>query len=468
MSFPIKLQANLYTGNESESTGEVGDGIKRWGITARLGKYPIMADAPRHVNLRHWQDPNVGWGLILPDNPELSDEEKAEAIDAPDAIRRLLAHRPDSPVFRYQYAEPNHLHGYYKTDGYKPVFLTGVERGSGVAQLPHYLLIYASPEEIPWRFQYLLNQTCFVGRLDLDPEGLNHYVDALIHNWVGMDSRPYQPVVWSVDHNNNDITYLMRKSIAEPIASDLIMDSDIQDSLTALYGKDATEERLIEELQKHQPALIITTSHGRTGPLNNMEKLASQLGFPVDQNHVAVTPNALLDSWEPCGAIWYAHACCSAGSDSETSYGELIAAFSSLQQSIESIQSLGSLTAPLPKRLLGAEKPLRAFIGHVEPTFDWTLEHPLTGQFLTSSIRKGLYDHLYQSERETIGMALKPIYSHIGSLMTQWEMARHRLTDSNAQVRQNAQEDSLLYQLMGLDRRSMVILGDPTACLPQS
>jgi hypothetical protein len=36
----------------------------------------------------------------------------------------------------------------------------------------------------------------------------------------------------------------------------------------------------------------------------------------------------------------------------------------------------GARISPLPRALLGAEKPLRAFVGHVEPTFDWTLRDP--------------------------------------------------------------------------------------------
>jgi hypothetical protein len=47
-------------------------------------------------------------------------------------------------------------------------------------------------------------------------------------------------------------------------------------------------------------------------------------------------------------------------------------------------------------RLLGAERPLRAFVGHVEPTFDWTLRDPTNKQVLTHVMCAALYDKLYE------------------------------------------------------------------------
>ena len=41
-----------------------------------------------------------------------------------------------------------------------------------------------------------------------------------------------------------------------------------------------------------------------------------------------------------------------------------------LNQVLQAVADLGSLIAPLPKILLGAKKPLRAFIGQVELTFN--------------------------------------------------------------------------------------------------
>jgi hypothetical protein len=112
--------------------------------------------------------------------------------------------------------------------------------------------------------------------------------------------------------------------------------------------------------------------------------MAASLGALVDGQHLTLDIDALLAAWQPDGAIWYAHACCSAGCDNVNSYKELVPAGSTLASVLDGVAALGAQVAPLPQRLLGAAKPLRAFIGHVEPTFDWTLRQPETGQVLTA------------------------------------------------------------------------------------
>ena len=48
--------------------------------------------------------------------------------------------------------------------------------GIGPQDVPKYLLIYATPEEVPWHVQYALNPVRFVGRLDLTGDALANYV----------------------------------------------------------------------------------------------------------------------------------------------------------------------------------------------------------------------------------------------------------------------------------------------------
>ncbi len=115
--------------------------------------------------------------------------------------------------------------------------------------------------------------------------------------------------------------------------------------------------------------------------------------------------------------------------------------------------------APLPEALLGAPSPLRAFVGHVEPTFDWTLQHPRTGQILTNSTRRALYDRLYQPY---------PIGYALDELRRQATQLKAFLTAAKGRVgKDGAKEELLALQLTASDRESLVILGDPTAVLPE-
>jgi hypothetical protein len=126
------------------------------------------------------------------------------------------------------------------------------------------------------------------------------------------------------------------------------------------------------------------------------------------------------------------------------------------------VAGLGDAVAPLPRALLGHERPIRAFIGHVEPTFDWTIAERETGQPLAAGIRAALHDGLYRRKGSLpIGLALGGYFEPIGSLAAQ-HAALRRAFDLGGAVADQA----LAAQLGARDRMSTVILGDPTVALP--
>jgi hypothetical protein len=116
----------------------------------------------------------------------------------------------------------------------------------------------------------------------------------------------------------------------------------------------------------------------------------------------------------------------------------------------------------LPVALLGAKKPLRAFIGHVEPTFDWTLISEDMAQPLTSSIKYALYNNLFEKNPMTVGGAFDRYYRQVGNLFNEQDTA---LTNLQHFV-QDAEHAALRARLGALDRRSLVIHGDPAVALP--
>jgi hypothetical protein len=89
------------------------------------------------------------------------------------------------------------------------------------------------------------------------------------------------------------------------------------------------------------------------------------------------------------------HACCSAGSETGTNYEGLLAQGSTAEKVLTGVGSLGAQVAPLAIALLEAPQPARTFIGHVEPTFNWTLRNPQTNQVLTSPICEALHGKMY-------------------------------------------------------------------------
>jgi hypothetical protein len=456
------LAINAWTG-AAKATGALDSGAGSWAVKKQLPDYPSKLVAGEPADARDWRHKDVGWGVVLPDNDALSITDRANAVDATESIRTLLAVRAGAPVFRYR---PDVLAGFvrrYFADGrFFDVALSGSDRGIGDDKLPMYMLIVGSPQEIPWRFQYLMNATCFTGRLDLDEAARARYVTALINDWKDSASTSNRPVVWTVDHGQPDITWLMRHTIADPVAQKLREDSDIGNGVTHLAGPSAAASALVDTLATTKPSLIVTTSHGLTSPPDDVPTMRKQLGFLVDCGGASVTADALLDKWQPDGAVWYAHACCSAGSDASTSYKGLVQAGSSIALTLEGVAALGGMVAPLPKALLGSSKPARAFIGQVEPTFNLTLRSLENRQVLTSSIRRALYDRMFRKQPEPVGLAVAGCYRHVGELFAQWQQ---QVQDVNRGV-PKAREAAMHSQLMAIDRQSMVILGDPTVAIP--
>jgi len=179
----------------------------------------------------------------------------------------------------------------------------------------------------------------------------------------------------------------------------------------------------------------------------------------VDQNYASVRPQNLLNSWQPDGAVWYAHACCSAGCSAQTSFAGLSQEGSEVDRILKGVAKLGNQVSPLPTALLGVSKPLRAFVGHVEPTFDWTLRNPDTNQSLTGSIQQALYDDLYQPV--PVGSAFRRWYDRLGTLYAAYDQDQAEFSRGG-----NTRAAMLKDLLAARDVQTTVILGDPTATLP--
>ncbi len=413
------------------------------------------------ADLRDWRHPDVGWGVILPDDDSVPVDARARGEDAHPTIRKLLDSRPGAPVLRWrEELGRDFLRRYYADGRRHDLSMAAIKPGTHDGHIPRYLLIAASPEAIPWSIQYALNMSAFVGRV-VPSDALDSYVDALIEDWDGHQCHPESPVVWSVNHGKQDMTNLMQRAIADIVWNKFAADPDF--SGVRLKDREATGENLCDALTRHSPGLVITTSHGMTGPGSDPERLRRHLGLPVDQGYKTLDL-AGLANWKPAGAIWYAHACCSAGSDSATRYGDLLPPGSPVNAMLANVAgSAKAMVAPLPRSLIEAAAPLRAFVGHVEPTFDWTLRDPENGQGVTYALCSALYENLYQPDRRTpIGYALRDIFAEAGAYYGAWGAAIAGINHNVPGMRDRA----LYTKLVAMDRQTTVIIGDPTVSLP--
>jgi hypothetical protein len=464
MPLPNVLQINAWTGEEHGNTAQAAPAVRNALLTRGLAAgAPTLA--PQEVRPEDWQDPRVGWGLLLADQTDLTPPQKALAEDAPAPLRELLAKRNNAPVLRYNpQGHAGTLTRYYPDGSSQQTSISALNFGIGRGCIPRYLLIWGSPKVVPWSVQYELQTGYFVGRLDLEGDALARYVAALLNDWADSQTILENTTVWAVDHGTSDITHLMHNCVALPLHESFRNDADptFRSGATMITGASATHGTLIGDLSKRRPSLVVTSSHGATGPLTDVVQMRTQLGLMVDSAHAILEPAVLLQAWLPSGAIWFAQACCSAGSAERTAYEGLVAADSAVGRILAGVAQCGSMTSPLPRALLGAGAPLRAFIGHVEPTFDWTLRHPKTRQFLSKPLIRAFYDNLYLGK--PVGMALAECRIAASSLNESYRIAVDRLGGG-----QDAAGEIFALELMSKDWRSLVLLGDPTCriCAPQ-
>lgn len=427
---------------------------------------PERDRAPARILDWDWRSPQVGWGLVLPDDDSIQPPAlRASAANAAEPIQRLVAARGNAPVLRWRPTPGSSGQLLrYSSDGRVRDLSPVSPDGIGPSQIPRFLMIFAPPDRIPWAFQYATNLRRHVGRLWLQGEALDNYITALINDWPDAQCDLHAPLVWSVNHSHPDITWLMDRAISRKLAERWAQDPD-QDFVraTRLFGADASHEQLIAELANTRPALVVTTSHGMTGPLDDPQQMAAQLGLPVDNQHRVLDLDALCQRWQPDGAIWYAHACCSAGSDAPSTYAGLAGMGSDVARILSGVAAgCGASIAPLPQRLLGAKRPLRAFIGHVEPTFDWSLRDPETGQPLSHSLLKALYDRLFEGGgRRAIGWAMDEVFREVGVLLDE---GKHALAAIKPDLPRSLSK-ALYFQIAAMDRQQMVVLGDPVVGL---
>ena len=457
---PSQLRINAWTGRTHPSiavpaaTGWTMPGQ----VMARLPAADMRLGPEMLVDPRDWRSPRVGWGLILPDDPTLDPAVKARGDDAPEPLRELLRARGDAPVLRWSPTlRQGHLQRYYEDGGGHSLKIATPRFGVGHGLVPRYLLIAADPARIPWSVQYDLNTACYVGRLALEGEALEQYVSALLADWLDEPARRSRAMVWSTDTHPEDITYTMARVVGRALVDKLKADGDVATTWTT--GRAATAAALAAGLADH-PGLICTTSHGMTGPLDDADALRATLGSPVDQRNAVVTTDAL--GTQASGAIWYSQACCAAGSDVRSRYAGLFTDDDEIGTTLRSVAAAaGACVAPLPQALLGAAHPLRAFVGHVEPSFNWALQDPIDNEVVGHGIAGCLYDRLFQTDRPSpIGWALETIFAESQRFYSEYVAAK-------LDVEPPADpQDPLYRQLAAVDRQSIVILGDPTVSLP--
>ena len=299
----------------------------------------------------------AGWSFLISSTDP-------QRIEIQDIIKPLALHRamkdPESPLL-YNCESPDEWLDWLN-DNYYALQLKG-------KQVPQYVLIVGSPEQIPFHFQSVLNTSAKVGRIDLDSlDDLKNYVDKIIRIEKTADPLVTREVIlFAPDAGPEDPTYFSQKYMAKPLAE------HIQDQLGlssyTMLGPDATKKNLLASLLAKKPALIYTASHG-LGAINDSFEIQKQYNGAICCQHLGqLNLDALFSAKDVPfdqpfleGAVFFQFACFGYGTPAESDYAHWL-------DGVPKKYTDRDFVAALPKRLLAHPRGPIAFIGHLDTAF---------------------------------------------------------------------------------------------------
>ncbi len=274
--------------------------------------------------------------------------------------------------------------------------------------VPYYLLLVASPQEIPFEFQALLKMQWAVGRLFFeDIADYGAYARAVVE-YEDPNFTPKQrkcAAVWMPRNVGDDATLLLSSAMSEDFRDPgNILGAERQFASEIFVAEAATKQQLVDivsgAIESGPPALIFTGSHGMEYPLADVEAQREkqgalltqewQPGTPVGDSHL-FTGDDVPASNTLHGAMVFLFACYSGGCPRFDSY---------TQNADGSPRAVASeaLLAKLPRSLLRAG--VLAVFAHVDMAFTYSfateeetpqpqvLRTPL--ELLMSGVRAGL------------------------------------------------------------------------------
>ncbi len=232
----------------------------------------------------------TGWAVVFPAEME---EKRREAIK--EALSPLLQRRQEQAGDLYKVFEgesgyrmqgekgrPESIREFYKRQ------TPEIRPGMSVAhlrQMPFYVLLVGSPEEIPFEFQYQLDVMRGVGRLDFgnDLEAYARYAQNVLAAETGAVQLPRQAAFFSVRNPGDDATLISDRYLVRPLFQQLQQPDpaaplrfDWRFTLAA-SGVRTELERLLSGGER-TPALLFTASHGMVFPLGEGQRQLREQG----------------------------------------------------------------------------------------------------------------------------------------------------------------------------------------------
>ena len=422
-------------------------------------------------------DPTVlsdaGWAAIFP-----AKSQETPAIE--EALTELLALRQGQAGDRFKI--------YKGGDGYRPGetkadFFKRHKIGGGPAdpeQMPYYVLLIGSPDEIPYEFQYQLDVMRGVGRIHFDSlQDYANYAYSVMLAETGKIRLPRKASFFGVASPDDKATQLSSQHLIGPLFEKFqsmppfvkwVEEGDTRRKLELEWGFDAflaeqaTKAQLSNLLGGDQtPALLFTASHGLEFPMGDPRQIPHQgallcSDWPGPNAWRGEIPQDLYFAGDDIGGdakvlglIAFHFACFGAGTPRLDQFAKQ--AFKDEREVIAPSNFIGSL----PKRLLS--QGALAVIGHVERAWGYSFLSPGAGA--QTGVFEGALVQLFSGDpvgwtTENMNMKYADLATELTTVLEELEYDPGYIDPYDLAQKWTAHNDS----------RSYVVIGDPAVRLP--
>jgi hypothetical protein len=443
---------------EKERLGELGY-KKRRGEDEALRDFPIKAGAdPASLD-------QAGWAVVFPAKME---PERKAAIE--DALKPLFDLRREQAgdLFRVYDGAAG-----YRSGERKDQFCQRQEPEiraipADPEEMPFYVLLVGSPEEIPYEFQFQMDVMRGVGRLDFgeDLDAYARYAQGVVLAETGQVKLPRRASFFGVANPRDKATQLSAQWLVQPLFDGLQTgEIALQQpwAVEAFVGEgQATKSQLQRLLGGDQtPAFLFTASHGMAYPLDHPREQLAYQGALVCQEWAGPRSRITRDHYFAAedlasevnltGLMAMFFACYGAGTPKLDAFAKQ--AFKARTQIAPH-----AFVGALPNRLLN--QGALAVIGHVERAWGYSFVSPggnLDNQTFVDALKRLLngeplglatdqtFNLRYASKSSDLSAVLEEL-EYTPDYMNEYDLA-HMWTASN-------------------DARNYVVIGDPAARLP--
>ncbi|MBL9102219.1 MAG: hypothetical protein JNL82_14740 [Myxococcales bacterium] len=385
------LTAQITGKPDDESKKHAADLAARANTEVTLG--PIAGIDPCSIE-------QSGWCALFPFvEPGTAAAERQQAVL--DALKPLLDHRQREAGANYRlYQGPGK--GPFRPTDSKRSWLARHGAGPGPADpknVPYYILIVASPEEIPYIVQYQLDVQYAVGRIHFETvDEYATYARSVVAAETGEIKLAREVATFAVANPDDAATQLSSTLLIDPLV-DSLRPLAPDWNFRKIEPANATKATLSGLLHGDDtPAVLFTGSHGlglpKGDPLQRRHQGALVCGdwpgprqwrkpFPDD---FFFSADDLASSASPHGLIVFNFACYGAGTPRYNDYGQRTGATER-----EAIADAPFQSA-LHQRLLGLPRGgALAAIGHVERAWGCSFLWPGTGGRTGSAKQIGVF-----------------------------------------------------------------------------